>query len=344
MDSWNKEGLLHPNLLVRREEDPEYALLKDLQLSSSDPSHPFQDSVENAPGSIKDFDIIRILHKGPSNSVFLARRIATSHTFAVKVIAKPDMFTKNKMTIIRAKRMAILNQSDSPFVNRIHFAFQSKSKVYLVKELLPQGDCAALISSLGRIGEAVATDYTFQVAQGLEHLHQKGIIHRDLRPENILMDPANRLKLADFGISHKAFLSRNIGVPSEQTINSSQFFRTIYYLTPEAVLGLQDSDPSIDWWALGIITYEFLHGITPYEGGELELVLQKILSGKINWSSSTVPSNAARDFIQDLLHMDPGKRCSFRGAEGVKAHHFLNNRREDIPTTPANISPTSSPE
>ncbi|KAJ7759444.1 kinase-like domain-containing protein [Mycena maculata] len=328
MNTWNRNGLLPPNLAVRKEGDSDYTLLGDLRLNSTHPSHPFRDSAAtDAPQSIKDFVSIRTLHRGPSTSVFLAKRMATNDLFAVKVLEKPEMFAKNKVTIIRAERMAIFNQTDSHFISKVHFAFQSKTKVYLVKELFARGDCAALISSLGQIGEDLARKYTTQIVRGLEHLHQQGIIHRDLRPENILVDDRNTLKLTDFGISQKAFLNRSIANKSEET--KQQVFRTIYYLTPEAVLGLQEDNASIDWWALGITTYEFLYGATPFQAEKLELVFQKILSGEIDWRWSTAPSMVARDFIHSMLHPDARQRCSLRGAEGVEAHRFLSNTPQD---------------
>ncbi|KAJ7111875.1 kinase-like domain-containing protein [Mycena epipterygia] len=300
----------------------------------------------NVPESIKDFEIIKTLHSGGSKSVFLAKRKSTSESFAVKVLEKADMFAKNETTIIRAKCTAILNQADSKFVSNIHFAFHSKTKVYLVKELLSQGDCGALIRSLGRIPEDTTRDYTFQIIQGLDYLHQQGIIHRDLRPENILIDQTHRLKLTDFGLSQEAFLNRNIGGSSGQIIG--QFVRSVQYLTPEAILGLQDDNISIDWWAVGIITYEFIYGVTPFQAEELELVFQKILLGRIdwNWSSTFAPSVVARDFIRSLLDADSAvARSSSRGGEGAKTHSFFDNLRQKIPIAgdTADYATSSSP-
>ncbi|KAJ7662980.1 kinase-like domain-containing protein [Mycena rosella] len=357
-------GLLPPDLPVLQEEEPDYLVLRDLQLKSADPlSHSFRNPVvddASAPESIKDFDIIKSIHKGESKAVFLAKRRPTGENFVVKVLEKGEMFAKNKITIIHAKRTAVLHQTDSHFVNKIHFAFQSKTKVYLVKELLSQGDCGALIRSLGHIEEDTARDYVCQIVHGLEHLHNQGITHRDLRPENILIDHAHRLSLTDFGVSQKTLLSHHIGPGSRQMDDSSmlkhrltgtQFLRSVYYITPETILGLQDDDASIDWWAFGIITYEFMYGGTPFEDDneDLELVFQKILSGKIDWNRdpififapSIAPSIAARDFIRSLLNPDPASRCSFRGADGVKAHRFFDDIRPNIRTA-ANVSSQSS--
>ncbi|KAJ7614191.1 hypothetical protein FB45DRAFT_262834 [Roridomyces roridus] len=129
----------------------------------------------NSPESIKDFPIVSTL----SRRVFIAQRTSTPDTFVVKVVPKRVMFSKNKITLIRDKRMAIYNRTDSYFVNKIYFTFQSKSNVYLVKELHRQGNCVALIrNSLGRVGEVAARNFVVQLVDGLEHLHDAGIIHR----------------------------------------------------------------------------------------------------------------------------------------------------------------------
>ncbi|KAJ6514762.1 kinase-like domain-containing protein [Mycena vulgaris] len=333
MDSWQKDDLLPPDLPVRKEEDSEYVLLRDLRLKSAHPSHPFRQSVVDdaaAPKSIKDFDIIKTLHKGDGpKSVFLAKRISTGASFAVKVVEKTYMFAKNKVTIIHAERMAVLNQADSQFVVKLHFAFESKTGAPFA------GDSNIFISRELSIGTRIS--------------------ERDLRPGNILIDHGNRLKLADFGITQKAFLARNIGrdlgqmddkSAAKQFLSDKEFLTSVYYLSPEAVLGVQDDDASIDWWAFGIITYEFLYGVTPFQDDELELVFHRILSGWIDWnrSSSFSPSIVACDFISGLLDPDAAvSRCSFRGADGVKTHSFFDDIRRHSRTAATDSVAHGSP-
>ncbi|KAJ7157578.1 kinase-like domain-containing protein, partial [Mycena crocata] len=285
MDKWDKNNLLPPELPVRKDDESDYTLLRNLRQQSVDPSHPFRCSrIIQAPESIKDFDIINTLHSGDSKSVFLAKKKDTGDQFAVKAVGKAVVFIKNKITL-RSKHVVMIHQVDPRFICRIYFAFQSNTKVYLVKELFVEGDSRALISSLGKLDEETTREYVFQLVEGLENLHNQGIIHRDLRPENILIAQGHRLKLTDFGINQKEFLNRNIGGYWEQTVArraNQNFLKTIYYLTPEAILG-PDADANIDWWAIGVITYEFLSGVTPFKAEELEVVFQNILFGKINW-------------------------------------------------------------
>ena len=128
--------------------------------------------------SINDFDIIKPISKGAFGSVFLAKKKATGDYFAIKVLKKADMIAKNQITNVKAERMILMKQAESPFVAKLYFTFQSKDNLYLVMEYLNGGDCAALIKSLGCLPEEWTKNYIAEVVLGLEYLHQRGIIHR----------------------------------------------------------------------------------------------------------------------------------------------------------------------
>ena len=130
------------------------------------------------PTSIKDFEIIKPISKGAFGSVFLARKKATGDYFAIKVLKKADMIAKNQITNVKAERMILMQQAESPFVAKLYWTFQSKENLYLVMEYLNGGDCAALIKSLGSLPEEWTKNYIAEVVLGLEYLHQKGVVHR----------------------------------------------------------------------------------------------------------------------------------------------------------------------
>ena len=130
------------------------------------------------PTSIKDFEVIKPISKGAFGSVFLAKKKATGDYYAIKVLKKADMIAKNQITNVKAERMILMKQAESPFVAKLFFTFQSKDNLYLVMEYLNGGDCAALIKSLGALPEEWAKNYVAEVVLGLEYLHQRGIIHR----------------------------------------------------------------------------------------------------------------------------------------------------------------------
>ena len=132
----------------------------------------------STPTSIKDFEIIKPISKGAFGSVFLAKKKVTGDYFAIKVLKKADMIAKNQITNVKAERMILMKQAESPFVAKLYFTFQSKENLYLVMEYLNGGDCAALIKSLGNLPEEWTRNYVAEVVLGLESLHQRGIVHR----------------------------------------------------------------------------------------------------------------------------------------------------------------------
>ncbi|KAF9108368.1 hypothetical protein BGX27_008359 [Mortierella sp. AM989] len=420
------------------------------------------------PPSIKDFDIIKPISKGAFGSVFLAKKRATGDYFAIKVLKKSDMVAKNQVTNVKAERLILMNQTDSPFVVNLYFSFQSKDYLYLVMEYLNGGDCMALIKAIMRLPEEWARNYLAEVVLGLEYLHNAGIVHRDLKPDNLLIDQNGHLKLTDFGLSRVGFLGRQaqtgrrskipmpspypdsrpmspylfshtidsshhessipmiptpklgpsnpmyfnwgersrrssnasissidgrspaIGFPadmpklpaaavlassssinpfplSESSVKSSSSYLssvmhpvnsvsspkvshgnsplippsfllndlkeetpdkcvgTPDYLAPECVLGLSQ-DAMVDWWALGVICYEFLFGIPPFHGETPEQVFENILNGDIDWQESELEiSPEARDFMERLLCYDPETRLGAKGADEVKSHPFFKD-------------------
>ncbi|KAG8679022.1 hypothetical protein FRC09_019320, partial [Ceratobasidium sp. 395] len=161
-----------------------------------------------APSSIKDFEIIKPISKGAFGSVFLAKKKTTGDYFAIKVLKKADMIAKNQITNVKAERMILMKQSESPFVVKLYFTFQSKENLYLVMEYLNGGDCASLIKTLGALPEEWTRAYIAEVTLGLEYLHAKGVVHRDLKPDNLLIDQHGHLKLTDFGLSRIGLLGR----------------------------------------------------------------------------------------------------------------------------------------
>lgn len=213
----------------RRHSTAANVILSPTTSSSGAPLSPRQPSVapvsRAAPTSIKDFEIIKPISKGAFGSVFLAKKKVTGDYFAIKVLKKADMIAKNQITNVKAERMILMKQAESPFVAKLYFTFQSKENLYLVMEYLNGGDCAALIKSLGSLPEEWAKNYIAEVVLGLEYLHERGVVHRyglfllnmrniliicasDLKPDNLLIDQHGHLKLTDFGLSRIGLLGR----------------------------------------------------------------------------------------------------------------------------------------
>ncbi|KAG6831400.1 hypothetical protein H0H92_011002 [Tricholoma furcatifolium] len=455
------QNLLEPRFIITPPASPSFAARDGSQLtreastrrghrrhstinpitSPAGPLSPRQSAVaplpRTTPTSIKDFDIIKPISKGAFGSVFLAKKKVTGDYYAIKVLKKADMIAKNQITNVKAERMILMKQAESPFVAKLYFTFQSKDNLYLVMEYLNGGDCAALIKSLGCLPEEWTRNYIAEVVLGLDYLHQRGIVHRDLKPDNLLIDQHGHLKLTDFGLSRIGLLGRQTRenqsgrhltrynsrsrppsidsaylsspmihpensagsmtssyfpqrthsgsraghspYPASDDIESSgseslsgihsrrsakatdsplqsfateltndlrshsnggtppgeqRFVGTPDYLAPETILGLRGDDAAVDWWALGVITYEFLYGIPPFHADTPEKVFENILSGHVEWHEDWIDfSEEARDFMRSLMTVDPNERLGSNGADEVKAHPFFESIEWDKVTT-----------
>lgn len=139
---------------------------------------PMAPSSRPTASSIKDFEIIKPISKGAFGSVFLAKKRTTGDYYAIKVLKKSDMIAKNQITNVKAERMILMTQTQSPFAVKLFFTFQSAEYLYLVMEYLPGGDCSSLVKNLGGLSEEWAKQFMAEIVNGLEHLHAKGIVHR----------------------------------------------------------------------------------------------------------------------------------------------------------------------
>ncbi|KAH3680821.1 hypothetical protein WICPIJ_008104 [Wickerhamomyces pijperi] len=158
--------------------------------------------------SIKDYEIIKPISKGAFGSVYLARRKITGDYYAIKVLRKADMIAKNQVTNVKAERAVMMAQSDSPYVAKLFSSFQSKDSLFLVMEYLPGGDCSTLVKMLGNLPDQWAKQYIAEVVVGVEDMHKKGIVHHDLKPDNLLIASDGHLKLTDFGLSRMGLIRR----------------------------------------------------------------------------------------------------------------------------------------
>lgn len=149
-------------------------------IAGKPPASPLHAPVVSRPTfpSIKDFDIIKPISKGAFGSVFLAKKRTTGDYYAIKFLKKSDMIAKNQVTNVKAERMILMSQTDSPFVTKLYYTFQSKDYLYLVLEYLNGGDCSALIKVIGSLPEDWTRNYLAEVTLGLEYLQSRNVIHR----------------------------------------------------------------------------------------------------------------------------------------------------------------------
>ncbi|KAL0425217.1 UNVERIFIED_CONTAM: putative serine/threonine protein kinase IREH1 [Sesamum radiatum] len=285
----------------------------------SSPVHSSKDRT-----SIDDFEIIKPISRGAFGRVFLAKKRTTGDLFAIKVLKKADMIRKNAVESILAER-DILISVRNPFVVRFFYSFTCRENLYLVMEYLNGGDLYSLLRNLGCLDEDVARVYIAEVVLALEYLHSLRVVHRDLKPDNLLIAHDGHIKLTDFGLSKVGLINSTddlsgpavsgtslmeedeppISAPKHQQERRKKqsAVGTPDYLAPEILLGTGHGFTA-DWWSVGVILFELIVGIPPFNAEHPQKIFDNILNRKIPWPR--VPdemSLEAHDLI-DRLHLD----------------------------------------
>jgi len=276
---------------------------------------------------MNDFDLLKVLGTGAYGKVFLVRKIRgpdRGHLYAMKVLKKANIVQKKKTTEhTRTERQVLETIRQSPFLVTMHYAFQTPAKLHLVLDYVSGGELFTHLYQREKFKESEVRIYTAEIILALQHLHKYGIIYRDIKLENILLDKDGHIALTDFGLSRE-FL------PTETEQRAYSFCGTIEYMAPEVVRGGNlGHDIAVDWWSVGVLTYELLTGASPFTV-EGEKNTQQEISKRILRCEPPMPdflSKDVSDFILRLLVKDPRQRMGGgpTDAEEVKAHKFFRS-------------------
>lgn len=272
---------------------------------------------------MENFELLKVLGTGAYGKVFLVRKM-TGHDvgklYAMKVLRKAAIVQKAKTTEhTRTERAVLEHVRASPFLVTLHYAFQTGSKLHLILDYVSGGELFTHLYQRDHFKEEEVRIYTGEIVLALEHLHKLGIIYRDVKLENILLDSEGHVVLTDFGLS-KEFLT-------EEKDRTFSFCGTIEYMAPEIIRSKSGHGKSVDWWSLGILVFELLTGASPFtlegEKNTQAEVSKRIL--KCQPPFPTVIGPVARDLLQKLLCKDPKKRLGSgpNGAQDIKAHPFF---------------------
>ncbi|KAJ1916969.1 Ribosomal protein S6 kinase beta-2 [Tieghemiomyces parasiticus] len=255
---------------------------------------------------LDDFHIHKFIGQGAYGKVFLVQHKVTGRYFAMKSIRKACMVSTTKdgkkndigsrtAQFTRAER-AILEDVRHPFIVQLFYAFQTERRLYLILEYVPGGELFHHMSDQCMFTERAARFFCAEIVCALEHLHAVGIIYRDLKPENCLLDREGHIVLTDFGLS-------KLGVPVDG--KTSTFCGTTEYMAPE-ILDAQPYDRAVDWWSLGILLFDMITGAPPFTGSNRETVMSAIRRKEVKFPAFVSPE--ARSLIKDLLRKDPLQR------------------------------------
>jgi protein-serine/threonine kinase len=240
--------------------------------------------------SPKQFSVLQPLGKGSFGEVYLVRNVCTGMLYAMKVLDKEKIISKN-LTIYALTERNVLSQINHPFMVSLHFAFQSNEKLFLILDYCPGGDLARHLSVEKKFSEARSKVYLCEIILALEELHKRDIIFRDLKPDNIVLDADGHAILTDFGLSKE-------GVSN--SFQAKSFCGSIAYLAPE-VLKRKGHGKCVDWYLLGVLFYEMVVGYPPYFTVNKNELINNIQKGKLKIPASL--SLDAKELIKDVRNI-----------------------------------------
>ncbi|XP_045747730.1 myotonin-protein kinase isoform X3 [Mirounga angustirostris] len=270
-----------------------------------------------------DFEILKVIGRGAFSEVAVVKMKQTGQVYAMKIMNKWDVLKRGEVSCFREERDVLVN-GDRRWITELHFAFQDENYLYLVMEYYVGGDLLTLLSKFGeRIPAEMARFYLAEIVMAIDSVHRLGYVHRDIKPDNILLDRCGHIRLADFGSCLK--------LRADGTVRSLVAVGTPDYLSPEILQavgggpGMGSYGPECDWWALGVFAYEMFYGQTPFYADSTAETYGKIVHYKEHLSlpltDAGVPEEA-RDLIQQLL-CPPEMRLGRDGAGDFQNHPFF---------------------
>uniref|UniRef100_A0A0N5A3N4 non-specific serine/threonine protein kinase n=1 Tax=Parastrongyloides trichosuri TaxID=131310 RepID=A0A0N5A3N4_PARTI len=291
-------------------------------------------SIDSKPKGIQpyesDFETIRLISNGAYGAVYLVRHKITRQRFALKKMKKQTLILRNQVDQVYAER-DILTFTDNPFVVSFFGSFETKTYLCMLLEYVEGGDCASLLKIAGVLPLELTRLYSAETVLAIEYLHSYGIVHRDLKPDNLLITAMGHIKLTDFGLSKIGLMNRTT-LASESTVDDIHQFKDMQlcgtpdYIAPEVILRQGYGKP-VDWWALGIIVYEFLVGVVPFCGDTPENLFASIIRDEPEFPEGEEALDPeAEDMIKMLLEKNPDERLgTFGGAVQVSSHLFFKS-------------------
>lgn len=275
----------------------------------------FESAVARDRKRLSDFRIVKHVGKGASGRVYEIEDKLTAERLALKVIEKSTVLeSKDTYRHAMDERLVLQMIRHHPYILNMHYAFQNSKRLFIVTEFCEGGDMFEFMNRrVAPLDEVTARFVSAQVLLALSHLHSLGIVYRDLKLENILIDSDGNIRLADFGLTK--ILRQNDGKLSRTTT----FCGTREYVAPEMLRG-DPYDTALDFWTFGILLYEMLSGRTPFYSSDHSEIYKRIEKSNICYPRSLSPQ--VRNLISKLLVREPEKRLgASKGGIAILKHH-----------------------